>query len=427
MRAGGTALEAPPQGVSRRAWEAVAACLLCLFVADGIGYYSFGIFFNPLLAEFGLNRATTAGIFSFYGVCGALGNVLAGRGMDRWGARPVMLWGAVLMGLSFLALFLVQSIWHVYALYGLAAIGRAGIAFVPVGGVVSRLFRDRRGLALGISMTGVSLGGLVMVPLLGFLVQAQGWRLTYAMMGLLVWLIVLPAVGLLIPAQREMERLAVAVGGDGARASEPQQTPWTLRTALATQAFWMLAAVFLLASMASSSVVAHLIPYFADRGISLPDAAALVGSLAGMGIVAKLLSGYLADRITARWVLVGCLALEMAGILILMQVSSLSQAWLFVPVFALGQGAAHTMQPLLVTSAFGLGSFGSIYGVLSIANTVGSVVGNPLAGYIFDVSGSYLWAFVLFLAGNSAGMLLLTLLRPSVGAATQGRPYGRMR
>ncbi|MBI2910854.1 MAG: MFS transporter [Chloroflexi bacterium] len=423
MQVGGVAPATPVRGGARRAWLAVVACLLCTFVADGIGYYSFGVFFTPLLIEFDLNRATTAGIFSFYGVCGALGNVVVGRAMDRWGPRPVMLWGAVVMGLSFSALFLVQSVWHVYVLYGVAAFGRAGIAFVPVGGVVSRLFRERRGLALGISMTGVSLGGMVMVPLLGFLVEGQGWRLTYAMMGLLVWLVVLPAVGLLIPAQREMDRLARAAGSGRARAGEGQPAVWSLRAALGGQAFWMLAAAFLFASMTSTSIVAHLIPYFTDRGISPQDAAVIVGSLAGMGIVAKLVSGYLSDRITARWVLVGCLALEMAGIVILMQVSSLSHAWAFVPVFALGQGAAHAIQPLLVTNAFGVGSFGSIYGVLTIANTVGGVVGNPLAGYIFDVSGSYLWAFVLFLAANSAGIALLALLRPArqPGAAPTGR------
>ncbi len=411
----------PVQGVEGRAWLAVVACLLCTFVADGIGYYSFGVFFTPLLIEFDLNRATTAGVFSFYGACGALGNVLVGRALDRWGPRPVMLWGAIVMGLSFSALFLVQSMWHVYLLYGVGAVGRAGIAFVPVGAVVSRLFRQRRGLALGISMTGVSLGGMVMVPLLGFLVQAQGWRLTYAMMGLLVWLVVLPAVGLLIPAQREMDRLAQAAGSDGTRTGDGQPGTWSLRTAVSGQAFWMLAAAFLFASMTSTSVVAHLIPYFTDRGIAPPDAAVVVGSLAGMGIVAKLVSGYLSDRITPRWVLVGCLALEMAGIVVLMQVSSLSQAWLFVPVFALGQGAAHAIQPLLVTSAFGLGSFGSIYGVLTIANTIGGVVGNPLAGYIFDVSGSYLWAFILFLAGNSVGIVLLAALRPAAASSSAVR------
>lgn len=398
----------------------IVGVLFFISIIDGGFTYTFSTFLKPLTQEFGWSRAETATAFSLYLLVAGLVLPAWGWLIDHIGARWVFLLSALIDGAALLLLSAVHSLSGFYALYLFLGVGLAGIGPMPVGKVITQWFVAKRGLAMGIALVGASGGGLVLVPLCGFLIAEYSWRVGYQVLAGLSLFGMLPLVWFFVVNSPEEKGLK-ALGQESSTARrtpltpEPQQDvrDWTLRQALSTPTFWLLGLAFCLGLMAAGAVHAHQVAFFQDAGYSLEFAATITGISLGMSMAGRFLAGWVSEHVRhPHAILAGCLVMQAVGIGVLLFLEGLG-FWaltLFVAFFGLGYGGMIVLWPLTVGHDFGRRSFGAIAGALgTLGLSIGGALGPVIAGVLYDNTGSYDWAFLscvgVFCAGAVAAAM----------------------
>jgi len=403
-------------------WRITAASFTILFVSVGTGLYAPPVFLVPLQEQFGWSRAQ----ISAGGAIGALvSGVLAplvGVWIDRYGARILMTTGAVVMGAAFALLSLMTSLWHLYAINLIAAVGISCVAWLPNQTLISNWFERRRGLAMGVSLAGIGFGGLVIAPLASVLLSQVGWRLAYVGMASLVLLVIIPLVLGVVrthPADLGLlpdgEPVDPPLSDTSKRHTPHDQTQLPgldPREAFRTSAFWLLCGCNFVLAFAVFSIIMHIVAFLSDQGFDPKTAAGLLGLAVGVSVAGRLGAGLLADRFPKRIVMVLTMLLHALAVLCLLGVGSVGTMPTFVVCFGVALGGGAVLTPLLVGEYFGLRAFGKILGLTMIPATLGVAIGPVLTGWIFDVTGSYELAFVMHLAVFLIGAILLLALRP---------------
>ncbi|MFC1904747.1 MFS transporter [Chloroflexota bacterium] len=408
-------------------WWIVAVSLVVLFITLGLGYYSFGVFIKPLIAEFGWSRATVSGAMSIFLVAWGLACPLVGWLTDRYGPRRVIISGAIALGAGFCLLSLTSALWQFYLFYACAGAASATCSELPVSSAVSNWFTRKRGIAMGITTAGIGLGGLFLVPSVSYLILRFGWQTTFFAMGVLTWIAIIPLValvmrsrpqeiGLLPDGDRSVDGVKTSgvVPEQNSTASDKTRNFNCRPTAIPirTKELWLMGFIFFLTSFGIIAVLTHEVPFIVDIGIPLTTAATALGLTAGIGVLGKLGFGYFADRFSPKRVMLTCIALQAVGVVILMQSRSLGMVWAFVVVFALAMGGMNTLRPLIIGEFFGMDSFGRTLGQTELIRRVGAAAGPFVAGYIFDITGSYHYAFVIIIALYLTAMVMLFMIRP---------------
>ncbi|MFH1486230.1 MAG: MFS transporter [Chloroflexota bacterium] len=399
-------VEKKASGIFYGWWIAVACCLL-LTVTSGTGFYSFGVFFKPLMEEFGWGRAATSAAVSIYWLVMGIGSPIAGRLVDTHGPRRVMIGGAIGAGACLVLLSLTNAIWYFYLLYGLTSMAIACASMIPVSSVISRWFKKNRGMAMGVALTGIGIGGLLLVPAAAYVISTLGWRIAYVCLGLVMWLTV-PVVWAMVkdapePVEASIGRRpepqldvhAASPTGIGSRDFVPVRD-LNLLAAVRTGAFWLFGLVIVLAAVSTMGVLVHQVPLATDLEISATAAAAALGFTAGIGATGKPAFGYLADKLSIKPTLLLCLALQGVGVLLLLVTRDLPMLWTYVVVFGFSMGGIVTLRPLMAGWLFGLTSFGMVMGAFELIHALGAAVGPMIAGSVYDATGSYQGALVFF-------------------------------
>lgn len=400
-------------------WWIVTVSAITLLLAGGIGFYSFGAFFTPLVNEFSWSRAQISLAMSIMGLIGFTGP-LFGTWVDRYGARRIMVLGALLMGISFASLGFTFSIYYFYALYFVVAAGQMAILNIPVLTLVSHWFEKRRGLATGISVAGLGLGGLIMLPLSAHLIYLLGWQWTYRILGVTICFILVPLITLVIKnsphdigmlpdgekyiTQEEHQRMPVPASGIRIQR-------WTLPKALQTSVFWILALGFTMVFLGTASVIAHAVPFFVGQGFGNQLASTILGSTVGVSILGRVIVGYLSDRMPVKYVAVPVFLFQVAGLLVLIFPVTPVSVPAFIAIFGLAMGGLFVLEPLAIREYFGPDSFGAIYGGLWAFETLGWAAGPYITGYIFDTTGNYNLAFIIFISTTLLAAVLIMFAR----------------
>jgi MFS family permease len=398
----------------------IVGILFFISIIDGGFTYIFSAFLKPLSEEFGWSRAETSFALSLYLLIAGLVLPLWGWLVDRAGVRIVYLLSALIDGIALLLLSYVQSLAAFYVLYLFLGVGLAGIGPMTVGKVVTQWFVAKRGRAMGIALVGAGMGGLVLVPLAGFLIAEFSWRTAYQVLAVLSLGGMLPLVWFFVTNTPE-EKGLVPLGQDSppenstATLAEIDQGPgdWTLKEALHTPTFWLLGVAFCFGLMAASAIVAHQVALLQDAGLTLELASTIAGVVLGMTMGGRFLVGWASERIPhPHYILLFCLIIQAVGVGMLLGLSSLGFGVLviFVPLFGLGYGGLIVLWPLVVSHDFGLRSFGAIAGVLgTVLLCFGGGLGPVIGGAIYDSTGSYQWVFILsvvaLLVGGGAALL----------------------
>ena len=398
----------------------IVGVLFFISIIDGGFTYTFSTFLKPLTQEFGWSRAETATAFSLYLLVAGLVLPAWGWLIDHVGARWVFLLSALIDGVALLLLSAVSSLPGFYALYLFLGVGLAGIGPMPVGKVITQWFVDKRGLAMGIALVGASGGGLVLVPLCGFLIAEFSWRVGYQVLAGLSLFGMLPLVWFFVvnsPQEKGLKPLGQGYSKVRHTLLGPEPEPdvrdWTLRQALSTSTFWRLGAAFCLGLMAGGAVHAHQVAFFQDAGYSLELASTITGISLGMSMAGRFLAGWVSEHIRhPHAILAGCLCMQAVGIGVLLFLESLG-FWaltLFVSFFGLGYGGMIVLWPLIVGHDFGRQAFGAIAGVLgTLGLSIGGALGPVIAGVLYDNTGNYDWAFLscvgAFLVGAGAAVV----------------------
>jgi MFS family permease len=408
-------------------WRVVGVAFLTHCITTGIVFYSFGVFLNALSEHFGWTRAEVSFGFSLAALCGAFYSPFVGRAIDRFGPRPTQLIGAGAMALGFLLLRGMDSLAQFYALMGVVvAFGSTSLGPLPSNTAVANWFVRRRGRALGVSTAGISMGGVVFVPLTQFLIDHYGWRDAFAVLGVFVLVVAVPPVALFMRRSPESMGLrpdgaAPPARGVEAGVLEEIERSWTAAQAFVHRNFWLIAAAFALTVMGLSATLLHLIIFLRDRGISTAHASWVLGATAGVGVIGKLGFGALLDRFEQRRVIMWCFGLQALGVLLLIGARDPLSLWLFVLVYGFAMGGNATLQATVLGECFGRLHYGAIAGRINPFIVFVQALSIPAAGAIRDSLGTYVPAFAGIFVANLVAMGCIARLDWSATAMAGGR------
>lgn len=394
-------------------WWVVAAAATMQCYGSGVWYYGFSPIFDALLKEFGWSRAITSGAFSLTRLEGGIEGPIVGWLIDRIGPRKLALFGGIVFGIGFVLLSRTSELWMLYVLFGgVIAIGyNAGFGHAG-STAVANWFIKKRSRALGLFTLGAGVGGATLVPLIGVLISQYGWRNTVFIIGVVAWLIIVPLslilrhrpeqYGYLPDGETRVEEqvtretevtphLSVAE-----KESQPGEINFTWKEALGTATFWLLFISWGARSMAMTSVVLHLVPYLTDIGISPVQAAIAMGLMVLLSIPGRLAFGWLGDKFDKRFLLMATLAISAIGVFIMAHIKSIVHLYIFLVVYGFGYGGAIPVYYAIRGEYFGRKAFATIQGIMQTLLIIPTVVGPVFAGYVYDVTGSYYNAFMLF-------------------------------
>ncbi|MFB0968609.1 MAG: MFS transporter, partial [Pseudomonadales bacterium] len=378
-------------------WRMVAVAFLVDFIAVGFFFYSYGIFFKAIAVEFGDSRfGVSIGVTVTQGV-GALLAPFIGRALDRFPLKNVMACGAISMGTGFGLLGLVQTPLQFYLVLGVfVGFGAGAMGQLATSKLVSNWFVLKRGSALGIAATGISVSGVIMPAISAWIIATFGWREAFMTYGLITFLVVVPVVLRLVISRPE----DVGLLPDGATEKDslpPPKPPLRTRDFLSQPNFWVLLTVIGLLFCIQSATLIHMVPKLTDSGLSLVAASGIASATAGFGIMGKLIFGALVDRWDVRHALWLGIGFQFVGQLMMVFMEGHLAFLIGACFFGFGMGGVVPMQGAVVGAAFGRESFGRVLGAMRPPMAVLHLAGTPFAGWVYDVTGSYRPASLTFL------------------------------
>lgn len=390
-------------------WWVTLGCGLVVFVGVGIGFYVLPLFLGPLQDERGWTNAQVSGATGLYFTVSGITSAIIGRRIDRGDPRRYMLVGAVLLALSLAAVGHVRSLWQLYLVYPLMAAAFALAANIPTNTILTRWWITRRGQAMSVAFSFVSLGGAVFAPLGRRLIDTGGLELAAPVLGAIVAAVALPVVLFVLVSSPEELGLQPD-GGSAAARSRPvgdQRRAWTQREVLRTRAFWAILGGFVLVLVCQVGFLTHQVAFLETR--FTPVTAAFAVSVTALGsAAARLVVGVFADRVDKRHLTVGLVLLQAAAVAGLQVTEGRIASFTLVLVFGFTMGNIFMMQALLVGEIYGITSFATVYGMTAAAGQAASGLGPILVGALEEATGGYRTPFLLTTSLTVLGAVVLS-------------------
>jgi len=380
----------------------VAVAFFVDFVAVGFFFYSYGVFFKAIASEFGNSRLGVSLGLTVTATVGAVVAPLVGRALDKYPLKRVIGTGAISMALGFFALSRVNTPTEFYLALGVfIGFGASAMGGLATAKLVTNWFSKKRGMALGIAATGISFSGVVMPFISAALIENYGWRSGFLLYALFTGFVVVPLVLRLVISTPE--EVGLLPDGDSQRLDlnltpDPNIPAKTTTPVLKERNFWVLATTVGLLFCCQSATLTHMVPRITDAGFSLQMASFVMSLCAGFGVLGKLVLGWLGDHWSPRKALWLTIVTQIIGQLAMFMDSNL---WVFgagAAFFGFGMGGVVPLQSTLIGKLFGREKFGQAMGLLRPAMFPIQIIGVPLAGWVFDTTGSYNPAFITFVA-----------------------------
>ena len=388
-------------------WRMVAVAFFVDFVAVGFFFYSYGVFFKAIAAEFGDSRLGVALGLTVTNLVGAIVAPLVGRALDRFPLRRVIGVGATSMAIGFIGLSQVETQMQFYLVLGLfIGFGASSMGNLATSKLVANWFDRKRGTALGIAATGVSLSGVVMPFISAEIISNYGWRNGFLVYGLFTGLVVVPLVLRLVISRPEdlgFRPDGALVLNDAPAAHTGVTSPIralprvSMRTVIRERNFWTIALTFALMFCCMSATLTHMVPRLTDMGHDLALASLVMSLCAGLGIFGKLSFGWLGDVLPMRRILLLIMLVQFSGQFIMY---SAVELWWFAfgaALFGYGVGGVVPMHGIIIGKTFGRERFGAVLGAMRPAMFPVQILGVPFAGWVYDTTGSYRQAFEVLL------------------------------
>ena len=389
----------------------------CLTQFTVIGLlFSFGVFFNVLEEEFGWSRTLLSSAVALAALVMGLLAVFAGRLCDRFGPAPVLVGAGLLFGTGFALISLVGEPWHLFVLFGLFIGVGMSTHDVATLSTIARWFMRRRGMMTGIAKVGTATGQMVLPPVAAALIGGFGWRTAALALGAAAAVLLLVAAASMRrpPPDRGAAPAAAPAGGGGSFAEIRR-----------SRVFWTLCAAQFLFFPTLMTVPLHIAVHGMDLGMTRGVAATLLTVIGGASIAGRLTVGTFADRIGGRNAYVVCLVPLVTSLLILMVVDTRAALFAVVALYGFGHGGLFTVVSPTVAEYFGTRTHGAIYGGIYLFGTIGGAAGPIMAGRVFDVTGSYEYAFSALALMGAGALLLMASLPPPRLTRIPRSPSGR--
>jgi MFS family permease len=412
-------------------WYVVTGAFLLMAVNYG-ARYSFGVFVQPLTVENGWSRSAVSLAASINLIAYALGGIVAGRLLDRVAPRWIAIVGAATGGAGLFLCTLARSPMELYLAYGvLYGIGSAWTGTVPGTSSVGKWFVRKRGLAIGIASMGVSFGSITLIPAAAFVIERFSWRagflfiaLTLLVPGVLIAQLLLRRT---VPEDYGMAPDGDHPGPDAAPtlpgAARPHN-PLPVKRIVADSRFQVLALCHGTAVMASLMAFVHQVPFAIDNGMEKIAAASSLGAIGFAGLAGQFFFGWMSDRVKdPKYSAVLGYSIMAAGMILLLQTRTVPMLMVYALVFGFGYGCLGPLLPIIAANRFGRQTMGAVFGLLVFFVVgVGGALGPLLGGLVYDLTGSYRWAWIFnlgMLIAAATGIMTLKRGRPA-SASTAG-------
>lgn len=418
---------------SSYAWIIVGIVIVGMTLIYGIRH-SFAVFFPSILDEFGWNRGSTALMLSLnLLVYGFLAPITGSLG-DRWKPHRLMPIGLIILGLATAGCAFAQELWHFYILLGFVApIGMASAGWPLLAPTLANWFARKRGLAMGIGQIGAGLS-FTYGMYAEFAISQVGWRHAYFVLAGTLGVVLLPLYLFffhfrpenkgLKPYGADEPEITKHEAPEAPEAIHPADGDWTLRQAIGTYQLWLLMlAYFLFWGIGTYLVISHQVKFAEDVGYSSTFAASIF-ALFGIFQIGGQLSSGISDRIGREMTITLACTLMIVALIALVSVHDTSQPWLlYIYAVCFGYGGGFFTPAMTAGAAdiFHGRHFGAIAGILLTGMGIGGVIGPWLGGYIYDVTGSYISAFILCMAAFALACTAFWIAAPRNAAKLNAR------
>lgn len=411
-----TSIEQPRNQIFYGWWNVVAS-----FIGLALSYamftvFVFGTFVAPLEAEFGWQRGPMSLALTIANISVVIASPLLGLVVDKIGVRRVMLVSIILLGVCVGSMSQMNgNIWFYYAMHFLIPLLGAGTLPLSYSRVMINWFAKKRGIALGISLSGFGVGATIMPAIAQFIVENWGWREAYLTFSFMVLFISLPLTYFLL--RETPSEMGLHPDGENQELEKVDEVPATDANvgltgseAIRTRSYWLIFGSFALVGVGITSILAHLVPILIGRGIS-PSQAVICMSALGFGLIfGRILAGFLMDRYFAPYVAAVFLLGLLIGTIILAAGASGPIVFLAAILVGLATGSEISEIAYIVSRYFGPKAFGQIYGIMFAAFQLGSAAGAYAMGWYFDLAGNYINALWVVAGLVAAGILLIVML-----------------
>ncbi len=401
----------------------VAVAGLCI-TSTGFGVlYSFGIFFKEWVAEWSMSRGLLSGVFSLAFLSYGIASFGMGLLSDRYGPRITLTLGGLIMGAGCLLTGVIDNGRLLYLTFGVMVGIGVGTSYAPTAALIPRWFVERRGVAMGIVVSGLGLGTVAFAPFSGLLIGSLDWRNASLVLGLIIWTVYLGGAYVI---RRDPQELGLKPLGADSRpsgkeedraekstdrpraASIPQS--FSLAAAMRNAKLWILFAIHGFWVLGMTIPLVHLVPYATDLGVTTSRAALMQALLGGASVLGRVFLGALTERMSPWVSFVTLIWFQALAMLWLIPSHSEWMLWVFTVLFGFSYGGLASVFPLVTSEIFGVKAFGAIFGLILLGATVGGTIGPTLAGLIFDSTKEYWGGFLAGALSMGIGGALSFLL-----------------
>lgn len=387
-------------------WIIVGVALFASLVISG-SRMAFGPSFKFMQEDFASNRGLLSIAMSLNQLFYGFASPLVGWLTDRYGAKTVVIVSAVITFAGLLGSSFAPNLWTLYLAYGVfAGFGFSGATVIPFSALVTRWFRRKSGLALGVFTTGTPVGQMIFAPFSMFLILGYGWRAAYVVLGAIIALVIIPlAWGLIRTDPKVMGLLPDGdthppeAGSPGPQATGQGLTASkSLAEAIRTKPYWLLCAGWFTCGFSGFLVATHLVPFALDLGMDPMQAATVLSLLGAFSVAGTLGIGAISDRIGCKNPLAAIYFSRFLAFPLLLTplaASNFGFIYVFAMVMGFGQLATLPLASLLTRKIWGQQSMGVILGTILLSHQIGAAIGVYLGGAIFDVTGNYNLVFAM--------------------------------
>jgi MFS family permease len=361
----------------------------------GFGANSFGVFFKPLVDEFGWSRADTSLASSLNMIVAAAVTIGTGWLTDRFGPRLVVSLLGPLIGVCFLIMPHITTLWQFYLNYSLLGSFGSAVLIVPLMITVSHWFIKRRGLMIGLVQAG-SIGGSLFAPFNAWLIINYGWRTAYTVLGIIVFLGLLVSGLFLLRDPGDIGQWPDNSTQNSPSASrKPKVTGLSLMQAIRTSQYWVITLLFFSFGFCRDAFFVHTAPHVQDLGFSLTDAGNIMSCLIAFSLIGRIGMGHLSDTIGNKRALLMSEVTTTIALILGLLMQDLWGLYLYAAAFGFGWGAQAVNRFSISAEAFGLASAGLLLGSMQAAESIAGAFGTYIAGYTYDITGNYRLVFIL--------------------------------
>lgn len=387
-------------------WIIVLAGFIIMAAALGVVYNCASLFVKPISEELGFSRSQANAIFTIRAVCQMIAFLFAGKILNKIKIRRLMQVSTITLVVSFFSYSFMQTLLAFYIITFIVSMSVSLISILPLSIILSNWFQEKRGLAVGIAFMGSGVGGMIFSSLTGYWLVSIGWRMTYQVLSVIMFLLIAPITFFIIRTHPRDKNLAPYGKIISDNLLEVKDTGLMLNQAIRSVRFWVLALCSMLMMLGVNAIMATAGPHLTDIGYSIPFSANIVALSMGSLAIGKVVLGKLFDNFGSR------VAITISGLSTLIGILGLMFAELNIALAAViigtGVGCAYgsVAGTMITVDLYGKKDYSSIFGLLSAIGVSGAILGPILIGYLYDLTGSYDTSYKVAIVGSILAIVL---------------------